>query len=70
MTRLELNSPLDFMDALTIIDAFMGDEWAGLTEDEVNDNYQEAAEILHRSGQLSTLPGRYGRTVERILSDD
>jgi hypothetical protein len=67
MTRLELTSPLDYLDALTIIDAVMGDEWAGLTEDEINDNYLEAAEILYRSGQLSVLPGRYGRTVERIL---
>lgn len=61
---------MDFVKALTIIDAMMGDEWAGLTEEEIVDNYHEAAEILHRSGQLSTLPGRYGRTVERILSND
>lgn len=58
---------MDYIKALTIIDAVMGDEWAGLSEDEVNDNYLEAAEILHRSGQLAVLPGRYGRTVERIL---
>lgn len=60
---------MDYVKALTIIDAYMGDEWAGLTEDEVNDNYLEAAEILHRSGELRSLPGRYGRTVEHILND-
>ena len=69
MTRIELTSPLDYVDALTVIDAVMGEEWAGLTEEEITNNYREAADILHRSGQLSVLPGRYGRTVERILSE-
>lgn len=61
---------LDYVRALTIIDAVMGDEWAGLSEDEIEQYYQEAAQVLHRSGQLSVLPGRYGRTVERILQNE
>lgn len=58
---------MDYIRALTIIDALMGDEWAGLTEEEIEQDMDEAADVLYRSGQLVSLPGRYGRTVERIL---
>lgn len=59
---------MDPTRALTVIDAVMGDEWAGLTEDEILTEYQEAADVLHRSGLLASLPGRYGRTVQAILN--
>lgn len=65
-----METTMDYVDALTIIDAVMGDEWAGLTVEEIEQGYHEAAQILHRSGQLSSLPGRYGRMVERILQND
>lgn len=60
---------MDYIQALKIIDAVMGDEWAGLTEEEIESGMLEAAEILLDSGQLAVLPGRYGRMVERILRD-
>ena len=53
-----------------LIDALMGDEWAGFTEEEVEAQAEEAAQMLRIHGQALALPGRYDQMVESILGDN
>ena len=61
---------MEITDAIAVIDALMGDEWAGLTDEAIDAQAEEAAQMLRIHGQDLALPGRYARMVQTILSGE